>query len=271
MKKILLVISDLHVGSTVGLCPRDGLMGDDGVRIQPSRFQQGLCDAFDNLIQRTLAIKKVNKRALIVNGDSVDGSHHNTVALMTNNIDRQEAGAAEILGGISKHFDRIYVNRGTEAHVQQSAQSEERVARAINAEKDELGNHSAWQLWLEVEGLVFNVAHHISTTSSAAYESSAVMRELVAAMVEAGQWGQKVPNVLLRSHRHRYIELNIPSQHGNIKAAVTPGFQLRTPFVEKIDRLRLPNIGGLIVIVEDGLCQIIPIIYPFKGSAIRTF
>lgn len=271
MKKLLLVISDLHVGSTVGLCPRDGLMGDDGVRIQPSRFQIGLCDAFDNLIQKTIAIKRVSKRALIVNGDCIDGFHHNTVAVMTNNIDRQEAGAVEILSGISKYFDKIYINRGTEAHVQQSAQSEERIGRAIGAEKDEIGNHSAWQLWLDVDGVVFNVAHHISTTSSSAYESSAVMRELVAAMVEAGQWGQQVPHVMIRSHRHRYILLDIPSQRGNIRAAVTPGFQLRTPFIERIDRMRLPHIGGLIILVEDGLCQISPVIYPFKTNGQRTF
>lgn len=82
MKKLLLVISDLHVGSTVGLCPRDGLMGDDGVRIQPSKFQIGLCDAFDKLIEDVLQIKRIKQRALILNGDLVDGFHHNTVALM---------------------------------------------------------------------------------------------------------------------------------------------------------------------------------------------
>lgn len=97
------------------------------------------------------------------------------------------------------------------------------------------------------------------------------MRELVAAMVEAGQWGQRMPDVIIRSHRHRYIGLDIPSRIGNIKAVITPGFQLRTPFIEKVDRMRLPHIGGIIIIVEDGQCQIIPKIFPFKINGIKTF
>lgn len=271
MKKLLLVISDLHVGSTAGLCPRGGLQCDDGVIVPPSNNQVELVKAFDDLVLTALAVKNVGSRALICNGDLVDGFHHNTVAITTNNIDRQEAGAIEILSEIAGKFDKVYINRGTEAHVGQSGQSEERIARMIGAEKNEQGNYSSYQTWLDVDGVIFNIAHHIQTTSSAAYESSAVMRELTAAMVEAGQWKQHTPDVLIRSHRHRYSQVIIPSWRGEIRAAVTPGFQLRTPFVERIDRMRLPHIGGLIILVEDGQCQIIPKIYQFTTTPIHVF
>lgn len=271
MKKLLLITSDWHVGSSVGLCPRNGLVCDDGIVVPPSKFQQGLIKAMDDMVDYACGFNGVESRSLIVNGDMVDGFHHNTVAITTNNIDRQEAGALSILQEIGDRFDRVYVNRGTEAHVQQSAQSEERIARSVGAVIDEMGNHSSWQLWLNVDGCVFNIAHHISSTSSAAYESSAPMRELTAAMVEAGQWGQRVPDVVIRSHRHRYVQVRIPSKTGEIVIAVTPGFQLKTPFTEKIDRMRMPHIGGLICIVEDGICQIIPRIYPFKMDNVREF
>jgi hypothetical protein len=271
LKKLLLVVSDLHVGSTAGLCPRGGLQCDDGVIVPPSDNQLELIKAFDDMVSFALSIKRVKHRALICNGDLIDGFHHGTVAITTNNIDRQEAGAVEILQEVAGKFDKVYINRGTEVHVGQSGQSEERIARIIGAVQNEQGNYSSYQTWLDVDGLIFNIAHHIQTTSSAAYESSAPMRELVAAMVEAGQWGQPMPDVLIRSHRHRYSQVIIPSRKGEIRVAVTPGFQLRTPFVERIDRMKLPNIGGLIIIVEDGQCQIIPRVYQFATTPIHSF
>jgi hypothetical protein len=250
MKTLITVVSDLHVGSSTGLCPVDGLELDDGGMYIPSKAQLEVARVWEKFFLDGKALKGIKKRVLVVNGDTVDGFHHNTVALATNNVEVQEKGAIKLLGGISKYYDRVFMTRGTEAHVQQSGMSEERVAKAVGAEADEAGNHASWQLWMDVQGVIFNIAHHIGTTSSAAYESSAVMREMVAALVEAGQWRQQLPSVIVRSHRHRYIKVGIPSESGDIEAVVTPGWQLRTPFVEKIDRMRLPHIGGINCIVR---------------------
>lgn len=265
--KTVTIVSDLHVGSSLGLCPTEGMdLGEGGVYL-PSRMQSEVYKAWqDFFLWAERQSEGADSTTLVVNGDSVDGAHHNTVALATNNIDMQENGAVSILKPVVGKFDHFYMVRGTEAHVQSSAQSEERIARALNAIPSEDGQHSWWQLWLDVDSVIFNIAHHIGTTSSAAYESSAVMRELVAALVEAGQWGQHMPDVLVRSHRHRYIELGIPSARGKIQAAVTPAWQLRTPFVERVDRMRLPNIGGLLFKVEDGQCQIKAKIYPLRNG-----
>jgi len=244
---------------------------DDGGIYVPSKAQMELSRVWGKFFEIGKSFKKISKRVLVINGDMVDGAHHFTVALATNNIQSQEAAAIQILSQVTKDYDRVYVTRGTEAHVQPSAQSDERIARAIGAEPEpNTGNRAAWQWWLDVDGIVFNVAHHIGTTSSAAYESSAVMREMVAALVEAGQWQQRVPDVFVRSHRHRFIELGIPSVSGKIRAIVTPAWQLRTPFVERIDRMRMPHIGGINVLIEDGECQIKEKIYPFAPTEMVT-
>jgi len=263
MRKIIAVVSDLHVGSSIGLCASKLDLADGGV-YQPSKFQQELYKGWIKFIQHVDKLP-ADKKVLVVNGDLVDGDHHGTVSIVTNNIEVQEEAAIQLLKPAAKNFDAAYVVRGTEAHTQPGAQSDERIAKGIGASLDEsTGQYSRWQLWLDVDGVVFNVAHHIGTTSSAAYESSAVMREMVAALVEAGQWEQRLPDVLIRSHRHRYIKVAIPSARGEIQAAVTPGWQLKTPFVEKMDRMRVPNIGGLVCTVEDGKCHIEPKIYPLK-------
>lgn len=268
--KTVTIVSDLHVGSSLGLCADSGMqLGEAGIYF-PSKLQISVFRAWQSFFDYAGQVnEKAESTTLVINGDSVDGFHHNTVALATNNIEVQENAAIEILKPVAKQFDQVYVVRGTEAHVQASAQSEERIAKGIGAQVNDEGQSSWWQLWLDVDGMIFNIAHHIGTTSSSAYESSAVMREMVAALVEAGQWGQHLPDVLVRSHRHRYIELAIPSGRGKIQAVVTPGWQLRTPFVEKIDRMRLPHIGGIIFVVEDGQCSVRARIFPMRNMEPR--
>lgn len=147
--------------------------------------------------------------------------------------------------------------------MQSGAQSDDRIAHKLDASPNwDTGEHSFWQLMLNREGMTFNFAHHIGTTSSAAYESSAPMREMVAGFVEAGQWNKSVPHVIVRSHRHRYVRVTIPSIWGDVECVITPAWQLRTPFVERIDRMRMPHIGGIIFTVEDGLCSTTAKIYP---------
>lgn len=268
MKKVITVVSDLHVGSSIGLCRGEGMRLADGGGYEPSRFQQELWRAW-NLFLKFSGEIGGDKRILVINGDLVDGAHHNTVALATNNIEVQEAEAVAILKAAASAFDEVFVVRGTEAHTQPGAQSDERIAKAIGCEVDVLtGQFSRWQLWLDVDGVVMNIAHHIGTTSSAAYESSAVMREMVAALVEAGQWGQKLPDVIVRSHRHRFIEVSIPSARGRIRAVVTPSWQLRTPYVERLDRMRMPHIGGVVFSVEEKQCQVYEKIYPMKNAKV---
>jgi hypothetical protein len=257
-KTVIVAISDLHVGSSTGLCPAAGIAGPDGTKHMPSKFQEFLWECWTHFFKTEFEriCKKVKKTVLVVNGDLVDGSHHNTINLMTNSIQCQERAAADLLKEVAGKFSRVYVVRGTEAHVQPGAQSDERIGELIGAEKDEGGDYSRWQLWLDGSGVLFQFAHHIGTTSSAAYESSAPMRELVAGLVEAAQWGSKLPQVMVRSHRHRFIPVAIPSESGRIQIVITPAWQLRTPFVERIDRMRLPHIGGVFFIVEDNECQV---------------
>lgn len=269
--KSIVIVSDLHCGSTLGLTTEQVMPMAEGGGYQPSRFQADVArawhDFFRNIVPKET--KGSKKRILVVNGDMVDGNHHNTVALATNNIQIQEMWATTILTDASKDFDRVYCTLGTEAHSLPGGQADERIAAAIGAEKNPDGMSAAWQLWLDIDGMLVNIAHHIGTTSSAAYESSAVMRELVAALVEAGQWEQKLPDVIVRSHRHRYIRLAIPSAKGEIQAVVTPGWQLKTPFVERLDRMRMPHIGAIILKMDGSTCEIKAKIYPMRQVDVR--
>lgn len=266
--KCIVAISDTHVGSYAGLCPPGGISLDDGGLYKPNKFQKTTWKFWSHFWSEFVPEQAAGAERVIVvfNGDLIDGVHHKTTSIISSSWQVQESAAIDILGklpapqGFTIH--QRFVVRGTEAHSDIGGQSEERIAKGIGCQANEIGEYSAWQLWLEVDGCVFQFAHHIGVTSSAAYESSAPMREMVAGLVEAAQWDRKLPNVFVRSHRHRFIIVPIPTLNGRYQSVITPGWQLRTPFTERIDRMRMPHIGGVVFRVEDGKCEIREKLYP---------
>jgi hypothetical protein len=142
--------------------------------------------------------------------------------------------------------------RGTEAHVGSSAQEEEAIAQTLGAVKDkDTNNYSHWEVWLKNFGPqkhLLHFAHHLGHTSSSSYESSALMREVVAAFAESGQWRFRAPGLVVRGHTHRYLKIEGPGDWIGIKM---PSWQAKTAFTYKIDRLRGPMFGGILVKATD--------------------
>jgi hypothetical protein len=91
-----------------------------------------------------------------------------------------------------------------------------------------------------------HVSHHIGTAGSMHYESTALMRELTEAYVEAGRWNQEAPDWVCRSHRHRNAEVRVQTHKGFATVFTTCAYQLKTPFCYKIAGARQasPQIGG---------------------------
>jgi hypothetical protein len=264
--KAVVSVSDLHVGSLTGLCSPDTRM-DEGGGVILNKFQETLWRFWRHFWDEWVPVETAGAETVAIefNGDLMDGDHHNNVALWTNDTETQVAATVEILKPIATRYEHKFVVRGTPAHGGASSKAEETVAREIGADQDAQGNFSTWQQWLKMDNVVFQFAHHIGVTSSTAYETSAPMRELIAALVEAAEWGYPLPNVMVRSHRHRFVPVSIPSFYGRIQCIITPGWQLKTPFVERIDRMRMPHIGGVIFKVEGDECQVREKLYPLPG------
>jgi len=263
--KAVIAISDLHIGSLSGLCPPKAYL-DGGGPYSPNKFQKSLWRFWRHFwdVFVPSQITGAERVVIVLNGDLIDGVHHNNVGLWTNDPDTQAACAEDLLAPL-KTTGQVFVVRGTEAHSGPGSKSEERIAKHLGCLADETGNYSQWQLWLNVDGVVMQFAHHIGVTSSAAYETSAPMREMITGLVEASQWGQALPHVFVRSHRHRFVPVSIPTQYGRFQCIITPGWQLRTPFAERIDRMRMPHIGGCVFHIEKGKCECQEKLYPLPG------
>ena len=240
----IVVISDTHFGSSIGLCPPSAMLDDD-ITVAPSLMQQTMWKLWLDFWQWAHITIGREPFILVHNGDMIDGNHHQTTQLMTGNLTDQKKIAVAAMLPHTELAAAYYQIRGTEAHVGKSAQTEELVADELKAVAlaPNMGRHSHWELFMEFGNDLIHFAHHIGSTTSTAYESSAVMREMANAFVEAGQFNQRVPTILVRSHRHRYIKVQVPHCTG----VVTPAWQGKTAFTHRIDRIRSPQFGGLLI------------------------
>lgn len=251
----VVTISDQHFGCRMGLCPPAGIKLDDGGTYTPSRLQRVVWawwrEFWDEFVPETLG-----KEPFIVvnNGDVVDGVHHNSTTQISHNLLDQKRLALSVLQEVVERCEgRYYHIRGTEAHIGKSGVLEEEVAEQLGAIRNQDHQHARWELWLDLRGHLLHYLHHVGTTSSSAHESSAINAELTAAFNESARWNEKAPSVVIRSHRHRCLEVRVPVAGGWGSSIVTPAWQLKTPFAYKIAGARLspPQIGGIITRVNE--------------------
>lgn len=247
----LVIVSDLHVGCQLGLIgPHGARLDNDGI-YRPSKLQRKVWEWWDEFWGEFVpAATKGEPYAVVVNGDILDGVHHNTTTQWSHNLTDQAAVARDILAPVVAACQgRFYIVRGTEAHTGESAHAEERLAHELGAIPNSQGQYARYELWKLVGDRLVHLLHHVGTTGSQAYEATAVHKELVESITEAGRWRRRHPDVVVRSHRHRYIETVIPTARGRAFACVTPAWQLKTPFAWRIPGARLaePQIGGLVV------------------------
>jgi hypothetical protein len=253
----IVVISDTHCGCRLGLCPKDGVKLDDGGLYLPSSAQLALWAWWEEFWGEWVPMATHGEGYdVVMNGDCVDGVHHNSTTQVSHNLGDQKKiaiGCFEpVLNGQMRD---LYWIRGTEAHVAKSAREEEEIAEHFGAKANSEGQHARWELWKRAgRDHLVHFLHHIGTTASSAHESSAVNAELTATMVEAARWGERPPSIVVRSHRHRSIEVRLPVGNGGYATGVvTPAWQLKTPFTYKIAGARLapPQIGGVLIRVSD--------------------
>ena len=243
----LVVTSDSHCGSTLGLCHPDGVELDDEGSYSASVYQRAIWAQWrlfwDEFVP---SVTKGEPYAWLHNGDSIEGQHHRTTQTISGNIEDQIRCAETVLEPEVCKARLFDIVRGTPAHVGESGKDEEALAKALGCEKRN-GSHSRWEVNYDLNGYHIHAAHHIGTTMSVAYEHSALSRELMKMLVESAQWGDDHPDLMIRSHRHRYASAAIPTARGTAEILITPAWQLKTGFVWKVNVLSRPQIGGVVI------------------------
>lgn len=253
MIRNIICVSDPHCGCQFGLCPATGITLDGGGHYEPSPNQKVVHHWWENFHNEWVPeVTKGEKFALVLNGDTTDGRHHNSTTQVSQNLSDQLHIAQELLFPVVEKAAALYMIRGTEAHVGQAGENENMLAESLGAIPDSVGNYARNELWIRVggeDGALVHFLHHIGTTGSSHYESSAVNKELSEMFQEAGRWGNKPPDIVIRSHRHRHLKVEMSTERGYGICEVTPGWQLKTPFVYRIPggRVSTPQFGGILI------------------------
>jgi hypothetical protein len=261
MTVVLAIVSDMHAGSTVAVCPPKIVL-DDGGEYVASKAQQWLWQNWLAYWARVDAVRKTQKAKLytVFNGDATEGSHHGTTQILSGNPTAQAAVLNALMEvPLALHPDQIAIVRGTEAHVGASACYEERIAIGLKKDKRPVildahtGNGSHWHLRLEVEGVRLDFAHH-GRVGSRPWTKPNVTANLAAEIFYShARSGIPHPHLAIRSHMHQLVDTH--DQHPT-RVIQTPAWQLATAYIHRIAPGALSDIGGLIVTIDKGVMDI---------------
>ncbi len=257
---VLAVTSDHHTGSTVGLCPPEGVHLDDDGKYVPSKAQRWQWEGWEEFWGAVAAMRRKHRAKLYCefNGDLFEGDHHHTSQIISRNPEPQAYLAGRVFG-VPKALkpDRVFVVRGTEAHVGPTGASEEAFARIIRAERNpETSTWSWWHLRLAIHGRIFDFQHHGRMGQRPWTRQNIV--SLLAAQIfyEYAARGLQHPDVAFRSHFHTFQDSG--SAHP-VRVIQTPAWQLKTAHAHKVVAENLSDVGGVIVVVDpNGQYEVTP-------------
>lgn len=264
------ITSDMHVNSTVGLCPAGGIELDDGGTYMPSATQLALWDRWVDFWQKVETMRDAFgadlKVALV--GDVVDGDHHNTAQIASRNMTTQQFAAIEALKPMTDLLpDSVYLFRGTSAHVGKSAQNEESIGACLKTVPDPVtGAYTRWHSRILSHGKIFDFAHHGRMGFRPWTKLGALANYAVQTMVDCIEEGIPIPNFIFRGHNHQMLDTG--ENNHKTRAIALPSWQFATEFTHRIATGVLPSFGGYIVLVyPSGHTVVHPVKYKVKRNA----
>ena len=238
--KSLVVYSDIHTGSKNAVCTNDPVNG-----YRPSDFQKMLFElwneSIDDLTQKP--------RFKVINGEPFDGVNRKSNGAGQWSVSMgEQIREAEKLIKLIPGEETVLV-KGSGYHVDDLGTSyEEILADKIGARK-----YSTWFndsfaedfCQIRLNGVLFNITHHVGFARWAAYRTTALAREMAALHFMKDSLGDV--GVMVRSHVHYFVHIEFPHSHGFTNPAWK--YPDRHLFRGGMGGV-IPNIGCTEVIIE---------------------
>lgn len=259
MTTILAIVSDLHVNSTVGLCPEQ-MVNDDGLTVLPSKSQQWLRAQWVNFWQDVdLAGEhyKVDSISVIVNGDWGDKNRHSQYQLITLNEGSIIDWMVDVMQPVRSTAERIFVVRGTEAHTGGAGWMEEQAAQDIGAVVDPNTGLSSWWVFRgTLEGVNVLATHHPGTNGTRPWTMGAAANRAAAMVMDAHYNDDWKPHLAVFGHVHHYED---SGDNHPVRAIFNRPWTLIDAYSHRHGYgIASPSVGGLIVVCRDGNLRVIP-------------
>lgn len=194
--QVLVVVSDLHCGSDVGLLPETAtLHSGNTVGFGENYAQRWLWESWTAAQQKVREIAGTSPYVLLVNGDATEGIHHHNADVVASKIEDHTQMAVDCLRGLSARADRTLVTQGTECHTKGM---EDVLADKLGAEGD-----LAKSKWIfRMHGVLCDATHHVGVTSRKYLEAGLLSIAIANAREQSSRAGHQAARVFLRAHRH---------------------------------------------------------------------
>ena len=196
--KRIAFVGDIHAGHRAGLTPPDWQLRPETGGHTWQKFAKVQQETWNRYREIVKVLSPVD--CLVVNGDCIDGRGERSggTELITGDRNEQAAIAFECINFWKAPV--VVMTRGTAYHTGDKEDFEDQIAGQLadTGAKVKIGDHE----WIDINGFVFDVKHHISSSSVPYGRITAMAKDEVwnAIWHEAGL--QPRADFVIRSHVH---------------------------------------------------------------------
>ncbi len=242
----VLIPSDTHIGSEVGLCSPEIILNKNTPRESIRYYNEVQAEIYDGFMSIMKEIGKVD--VVVFNGDIVDGYNDKAHGLgeWSCCYDDQINEAVRLFKPYMPKA--VYGTIGSTYHVGDNICGDMEVVKELQGIFKE--DH-----FLDIAGVRFHFAHKIGVSKNTRTKSNAVMAELAEAISNRDSYGDV--DVIVRSHAHYYTS----AAYDNRTAIVTPALKARDDFVKRLGLAYAPRLGMVYVDCNNGDYNIEPVLF----------
>jgi hypothetical protein len=255
----LVVISDTHCGSSMGLLPPEFVSPETGP-IGQNDFQRWLWECWTELWQHVYALP--GGYDVLVNGDLIEGFHHRATQVNGTTPSDHVQMFMEAFDEPAKHAQRIWIIRGTEAHT--GAASEDGIAKHYQACATSTNQKllAADRITFDRAGVPCLFAHHMPCTSREWLKAGPMGIALAQQQLARARAGKAPPRLVGMAHSHVgriYTDMSA----GPATAFVTPAWQGPTRYTHRL-MIGAETVVGAVIIDWENVQDIgLPTITPW--------
>ena len=249
------IVADMHSGSNFALFLNRKWQGRKTSIILPRSIQQKIRGHFETFANQVKHKRKNKRVELIHDGDAIDGDHHNSGDVCTQNTTEQADIHIELMNEFQKRIgwqrgDSLYYTKGTPVHVKDE---EDYIGRELNAVA--VGEyHAHYFLELQTHKTTSWFVHHGKGRGDGANEGNSVRNWLKGIYFDALKDGRFPPDVVYSGHVHdptysSYIYRNkmcFKVMHG----IILPSWQAKTEYAHMAASVSRNKIGGVTQVIH---------------------
>lgn len=262
MSSIFAVVSDIHSGSKVAVCPPNVTITDGAWTA--NKWQLWLwtrwVEYWDYVKFLRGRGRKKKKLHVGILGEIGEGDHHGSLQnFVLGDTDKQKDVAMATLEPIfNLKPDFMHIRAGTEAHSGKDGQFDETIAKAILNEKKlnvvphpVTGKYAPNKGDVKIEGVLFDLAHHGKTGNlkwtklNGAFQLANTISYSRLERHEA--LGDPVPHIAVRGHKHTYADTY---KNARVRLICLSSWKAEDNFFHRIAIEDPPKYGGVIVLID---------------------